>query len=100
MGDNAEKRSKWRNRISEQERSGESMTAWCRRNDVSYSTFQYWRTKFSNETDPHGFVELIEEEPAATGIDLSIGHVRVHLRQNFDLSTLKRLVSVLGSSVC
>lgn len=43
------KSEEWAKRISEQQKSGESITGYCRRTGVSKSSFDYWRVKLGME---------------------------------------------------
>ena len=46
----AEKRGIWAERLAEQEASGLSMAAWCRRKDVGYATFLYWKKRLRGDS--------------------------------------------------
>jgi hypothetical protein len=48
----------WRTRLSAHARSGQTVTAWCRGNKVSVSTFYAWRNRLARSANAQRLVPL------------------------------------------
>jgi len=66
------KSEEWAKRISEQRKSGESITSYCGRTGVSKSSFEYWRRKLGHE-DSGRFVSVAPVETKDIIIQLGGG---------------------------
>ncbi len=89
---------RWAALIAQQQASGMSIDAFCRRHQLPASTFFAWRRKLS-EPNASMFVELTHEaEPAsAAPIELVLpGGVVVRVREGFDASILRQVVEALS----
>ena len=64
-GKQAERREQWRQRIAQQEKSGQSMRAYCLERGVNEHRFYAWRKRLLEENHPVRFA-LIETKPAVT----------------------------------
>ena len=90
------KRKLWNEKIHEWEESGLNATAWCKKKEINYGTFKYWKAKFKVESlESHPMIELVDES-SATGIEIEVKGIVVHISRNFDMETMKRLISVVG----
>ena len=82
--------------------SGLSVTEWCKQNGINIKTYYYrlkrvWQAVCS-EMERHDIVpvEAVSgTEITAEKIELSIGDVKISLPDDFNESTLKRLLGVL-----
>ncbi len=91
----------WQKRIADWKQSGQSGSQWCRTNDITYSTFQYWKRRLipsGEEEVSGGFIELSGRSaaPVEAGIEIRVGQMRIQLQRDFDEATLGRLLLVLG----
>lgn len=89
---------RWAALIAQQQASGMSIDAFCRRHHLAASTFFVWRRKLGEQETPT-FVELTREaEPAAgSAIELVLpGGVVVHVRSGFDVAALQQVVEALS----
>lgn len=67
-----ERRELWRQRIAQQEKSGQSIRAFCRERSVSEPTFYAWRQRLRSQNHPVTFA-LVEAKPAAeTGAPIEL----------------------------
>ena len=90
-----EQRELWRQKIAQQEKSGQSIRAFCRERGVSEPGFYTWRQRLRNEK-PVTF-RLVETKPAADTaapieVLLASGD---RLRIPSDASTLRWVLAVL-----
>jgi transposase-like protein len=86
---------RWRELIERQERSGSSISAFCRRAGVSQPSFYAWRRRLRGEVT---FAEVLTRPAAAEigGIELRLpGGRYVVLRAGFDRQVLRELLQVL-----
>jgi hypothetical protein len=96
-----EKRHYWQGRIDTWQESGLSVTRWCKENNETQSTFEYWKKLFRQkpkQKSEAGFAELTADtaKDAESGFELHIGQVAIRLRHNFDAPTLSRVLQLLG----
>lgn len=91
----------WEKKLQQQRSSGMSMTRWCRKNEIPYNTFAYWKRRLGQQKEIHreSFVEL-EAKTASSGIELECNGVRVHLETDFDSAVLAQCLRVLKEAKC
>jgi len=86
----------WRKRFLQQERSGASVSSWCKQHDISANQYFYWRKRLSDrsESEEAGkFIRLAKGEP----VELIVSdNICIRVPANFDEASLKRLLGVLG----
>ena len=91
-----QRRELWRQRITEQESSGQSIRAYCRERELKESAFYGWRGRLRKQNTPVRFT-LVETKPAVeTRLPLElllVGGDR--LRIPSDAATLKLVLAVL-----
>lgn len=93
-----QRRQEWLGRVMEWEKSGKTMKAWCRENDIVYSTFFYWKTRLlskSNLPEQASFIEITEDLSNESGIVIEYQNVVVKVSKNFDILTLSRCIQLL-----
>ena len=88
----------WKEKIQNQRQSGLSMASWCKKNDISITTFYYWRDKLlPKSVNRATFVELqdTQEAPEASGITIECQNFLIRLNKQFDPTTLQNCLKVL-----
>ena len=91
-----QRRELWRQRIAEQESSGQSIRAYCRERELKESAFYGWRGKLRKQNTPVRFA-LVESKPSmetAAPIELLLASGD-RLRIPSDAATLKLVLAVL-----
>jgi hypothetical protein len=75
------------------EESDEDRATFCKANNLTISTFSYWRTKYrkSQATSSNGFIELKPTSPSALEIVYPNGVV-IRMPPTTTLSALKALI--------
>ena len=96
------KLTQWAEMVRQRNESGLTVTDWCKQNGINLKTYYYRlkrvRQAVCNEIEQH---EIVPVEPiagteiTAEKIELSIGDVKISLPDDFNESTLKRLLGVL-----
>ena len=92
----SEKRSDWAENIRQQRNSGLNATDWCRKHQIAYSTFIYWKDCLSTKTTKRrsSFTEPLDASTTTT-VSIEYRGVRVYLDKSFDLAALKKtLISI------
>jgi hypothetical protein len=92
----AERREEWRQRVGQQESSGQSIRAFCRERGLKEHAFYGWRQRLRKQNTPVGFA-LVETKSAAETVPpielmLPSGD---RLRIPKDAATLKLVLAVL-----
>ena len=96
------KPAQWVEMVRQRNESGLTVTEWCKQNGINIKTYYYRlkrvRQAMCNEIEQH---DIVPVEPIAgteittEKIELSIGDVKISLPDDFNESTLKRLLGVL-----
>ena len=96
------KLAQWVEMIRQRNESGLSVTEWCKENGINIKTYYYRlkrvRQAVCSEKEWHDIVPVeptAGTEITAEKIELSIGDVKISLPDDFNESTLKRLLGVL-----
>lgn len=85
----------WQEILSEYSRSSQTVVDFCSDFGIPVWKFYYWRKRLS-ATKP-GFEELsVKPSSSGSGIELSVGSLRISVASDFDESTLRRVLSVLS----
>jgi transposase-like protein len=101
----------WRKRIEACQRSGKSISAWCRENDVSFTQWQFWRKRLApaaksrqsgDTTDkspvqrfiPLYVAPVVDPDPRSIRIDTSAG--ALHIVTGTDIHWLAGLLKALS----
>ena len=95
-----QRRELWRQRIAQQEKSGRSVSAFCREQELSEPSFYAWRQRLRRQNPPVRFA-LVETKPAedpAPSIELMLASGD-RLRIPQDAATLKLVLAVLREQV-
>jgi len=96
---------KWRNLVSEQGRSGQSVAAFCRERGLANSHFFYWKKRLRETATPQFVaVQIANAKPAparaplSTTIEVRLRHGRsLVVAPNFDTNHLRALLALLES---
>lgn len=91
------KQLEWKRLIEEQRQSGLSVDKWCSQNQISPSTFQYWKDKlFPRLLKKDYFMEL--KRPDA--ISLQARGLYVRMGSDCDPEIRKQIFSFFANSSC
>jgi hypothetical protein len=109
----AQKERYWQDIVQRQERSGESIKAYCRRVGVTESAFYWWRRELSRRSVKHAVnepahkaarflpVKVAGDNKADGGLELRLGTGCVlYLRSGFDRQALADVLAVLEARPC
>jgi hypothetical protein len=91
-----QRRELWRQRIAEQENSGQSIRVYCRERELKESAFYGWRGRLRKQNTPVRFA-LVETKPAVEtppSLELLLASGD-RLRIPSDAATLKLVLTVL-----
>ena len=97
------KHENWQKKLQNWQISGNSISAYCRTNNIPVWKFYYWKKKFS-ETGQGKFIKLSLSEKTDTSssglwIELSNG-IRLVIENGFNSEELSRVFSVAGGRKC
>lgn len=97
----------WRERIADYRGSGLTLARWCEDRGYSIGQAKYWITRINRlarksdssnvsdrETRKWAQVSVIEPDGNDTGISISVGVVRIDVRNGFDKSALADVIRV------
>ena len=96
-----DRRRQWEEHMRRWRSSGVTQAEYCRRNELKLSTFYYWRKRLRETATAVTLVQV----PVTNGLDsqsnqeltLLLGdYYKVEIGDNFNPSTLARLVDTLG----
>jgi hypothetical protein len=100
----------WKERVSEWQKSGKSLRAWCQENKIPVTTFYGWRNRLKK---PNGktkqttcikakaeFIELKDKKSDDSGVILECGGVKIYLKAEFDPLILRQCVDYLRGAPC
>lgn len=97
----------WKKLVFEWRASGKSSTAWCKKNGIHTNTFSGWKNRLEKLehnsaciTPKTKFIELKNCELSESGISLECNEIKIHLKTQFDFSTLKQCLEVLRGMTC
>jgi hypothetical protein len=95
-----EKRLEWETRLRQQKESGLPVGRWCRENQITSTSFYYWKNRLYPKPSliRSDFAELTEAKGKA--ITLEYRGFRVHVDRTFDSVALKRCLSLLKEIKC
>ena len=99
------KQQKWKEIIESWQSSGKAMRIWCKEHGIAYNTFLYWRNQFRSQkvsesispVSSPSFVELPEEKPSHSGIQILIKDIKLDVSPDFEEAALVRCVRLLRS---
>ncbi|EGC03754.1 IS66 family insertion sequence element accessory protein TnpA [Ruminococcus albus] len=99
---NEVKLKQWVEMIQQRNESGLTVTEWCKHNGINLKTYYYRlkrvRQAVCNEIEQHDIVPVeptADIEITAEKIEISVGDVKIFLQDDFNETTLKRLLGVL-----
>lgn len=95
----AERRTHWQTLIEKQTASGISAAAYCREGQIQPALFYSWRRRLREQPPcSGGFLELIPEEAAPSGIRVRMGEkLAIEVDRGFDPFTLRAVVKTFGN---
>ena len=99
MANPGSKQAIWEQRLQEWKKSELSEIKWCKNQNISKSTFRYWKSKLQPSIQKQVlFEELKEASPSA--IELRWGEARLYLDKDFDIATLEKCLIALRRAQC
>lgn len=80
------KKEEWKITIQQCLASGESIRAWCKENQIKYSTLMAWkkRLKISENSYSTRFIELKNTVKLPNPLILECSNVKIHVPTDFD----------------
>jgi len=96
----------WQAQLAFWQSSGDDGASWCRKHNLVYHVFCYWKWKLFPRNKPvskkhdETFIELSDVEENEGGIDIEYQGIKVHLSRDFDANLFKRLFLVLQDLQC
>ena len=97
--ENEEKRRWWKQHIDAWSASGQTQTGYCRKHDLSYYRFQYWKKRLHQVAKP-AFIELCldpaKSQTSPAPLRLMVGGCQVAVERDFDPVALQQLIGVLS----
>ena len=94
--------SQWAEMVRQRNESGLTVTDWCKENGINLKTYYYRlkrvRQAVCNKIEQHDIVPvepIAGTETTSEKIELSVGDVKISLPDDFNESTLRRLLGVL-----
>lgn len=100
------KRRFWQTHLKAWGKSGLTQREYCRRNHLIPHRFTYWKRKFKRETTaPLSFVPVpvalgnSVASDADSGLTIFLGDVRIKLDNEFNASTLAKVIATLEGRV-
>ena len=97
-----EKRRQWSSHVEQWQSSGVSQKEYCRRKGLKLSSFYYWKKRLKQNASPMALVQVpVKLAGCSQGLVLIVGDCyKVEIGDNFQPSTLTRLVKTLGQLSC
>ncbi len=84
----------WHDKLADWQRSGLSMSAWCRNIGESYDRFIYWRNRLKTAAPQPGGKFLPVTCPSAP-VTLECRGISIQVTTGFDRQLLRELLSLL-----
>jgi transposase-like protein len=92
---------KWRRRIAEQQSSGQSIAAFCRRHDLTQVSFHYWKRRLRDEPAASPQSRFLPISVLDSALSISIERPDgLVLRVPCDERALGLVLRVLGERSC
>jgi hypothetical protein len=88
----------WKNEVEKYKKSGLSVNGYCRVNNISPSTFMYWKKKYAPsaiETPSHHLVKVPNPMKIGDKMRLSYNQVVVEFPAELSASKIAHLISAL-----
>lgn len=97
-------RKHWEQHIARWRQSGMKVAQWCKENNVSQTQLWYWRKILSpvspapqqQSSQKSSFSELVDSQDNLAGIDILVNGKALRLYKNFDETTFKQCLRLLG----
>jgi len=106
----------WEIKVQKWFASGKSAKAWCRENQIVYTTFIKWRnlsnyrdnpttnrssqSSLNHSSEKVHFIELKNQIKPCSGIFLECEGVQIYISTDFDSTLLKKCVDALRGQAC
>lgn len=97
----------WKEKVKEWESSNKNPKAWCKENQIPYTTLLGWRERLKKSNHnkisinpTKNFIELKNRVPSDPGIIIECDGVKILLRRDFDKIVLKDCLDCLRGVLC
>jgi hypothetical protein len=82
--------------------SGKSAKAWCRENNLVYTTFLGWvyRSQEKKKALSSSFIEIKDRPQTSSGISLEYDGIRINISSDFDPVILNQCLQALRGKKC
>lgn len=98
-----ELKKQWSAKITAWQNSGLSGTEWCKKNQVVYHCFSYWKKRLIDESqealNADSFLEL-KDPSDLSGVEVVFNGVLIRLSKEFDTLSLQRCLQALAQYQC
>ena len=96
-----QRRRHWQDHIDQWQSSGLTQKEYCRRNGFKWSTFHYWRKRLQDTPTAVTLVQVpvsnnLSCQPSHASLTLILDRYKVEIGDNFNPSTLDKLMDTLG----
>ena len=86
----------WEEILSAHGSSNQTVSAFCADYGIPVWKFYYWRKRLSPAKSGFEEVSISPPSSSSSGIELSLGSLCIKISNDFDESTLRRVLSVLS----
>ena len=87
----------WQERVARQERSGLSVTDYCRRNNLVTHQMVYWRGRIRKLNQSQG--RFVEKSRQSQPVEVQIGErIKIVVGSDYDAKVVKSLVELLSDA--
>ncbi len=100
MRANPETKERWQRHIEDFKSSGLTRKAYCEKQQINVSTFDYWREKLDpsekRKQQDTGWVPVKIAEDVSPAIDVRIGRIAIAVKPGFDRALLIELLQTIA----
>ena len=86
----------WQEILSAHSSSTQTVSSFCSDYGIPVWKFSYWRKRLSPAKSGFEEVSVNPSVSSNSGIELSLGSLRINVASDFDESTLRRVLSILS----
>ncbi len=97
----------WKRWVLAWKKSGSRPAAWCKENNIPYTTFLGWRNRFNKTNHKQSFtasktafIELKDRVSQDSGVFLDYHGIKIHLEPGFNIHVLQQCIACLRGVAC
>lgn len=101
MNEKEQYRKLWKERLKDFDKSGLTIKAWCKENQLKVHQFYYWRKKFNAEQTPSitlvpiDLTQMNNQTIQDSTMKIHVGSINLEIHSGFNPSQLKEVMKVL-----